>query len=624
MGWTKGKGLGANLEGNLNFVKITHKDDNKGMGFHERDDQWTQHEQNFNALLKSFETADPKKKESNADDAVSADDKANDDEPPSFQGFGFQAPKTTTTTISDPPLTKENVVSGLSLEAQSKKSTKRVHYKKFTRGKDLARYSEQDLANIFGKKALNDQHAFVAAEQIAAASEDEENDEKEKNKKEHVFGVTVIKTGTSITDYFKEKMEVLRLKRQQLPNGQTSSNPFYMYNPEKVVLDLPQDGDDTDFVPQETEIDTLNVKSKKSKRKSAVELPAEREAVEQTSAAVPKAKKAKKSNTLDADQLVDSLDAILPIETKTDQQEPEVVTKVKKSKKSKANKEEQNIEYADAQQDTEVDLVSKEKKSKKSKRRDQNDFGAESAATVNGVDSNEIADVSEKTKRSKKEKRKHADELLAADGIDTLAEVPVKVLKKTKRHLDDATGISENTAETTVATADDAAAPPKKKKKSKSKTANEVTTQPLHFPIFVSTVLTGLYDADDSSVVPDTGCTVAASIETRTPIDATSTSTILSDTYELAKYKAEVFRFFDLAAFAGSSLGDIVGYGYAQNLQLSVVSKASDNRQIAQFWDTVLANKYGDEDAVRANKKAFKKKKYSVKGLEKKNVFRKI
>ncbi|CAH1977783.1 unnamed protein product [Acanthoscelides obtectus] len=140
MGWKHGKGLGAKENGITEHVKVSYKNDSKGMGYKGNDEQWTEHEDKFAALLSSL----------------------------------------TGETESKP-------VAVSSLEKKSQSSKARVHYMKYTRGKDLSRYSEKDLACIFGKRSLKEDG------EIAAKVEEPANNE------------YLINSG-SMADYFKKKL----------------------------------------------------------------------------------------------------------------------------------------------------------------------------------------------------------------------------------------------------------------------------------------------------------------------------------------------------------------------------------------------------------------------------------
>lgn len=116
MGWSKGKGLGKEQHGNLDFIQIRYKNNANGLGYDGlKDNQWTENESQFDSLLKSLNG-----------------------------------------NCSNPESAEEQPTGSKSLEEKSKSSRARVHYKKFTRGKDVHKYSEKDLANILGKKSLND------------------------------------------------------------------------------------------------------------------------------------------------------------------------------------------------------------------------------------------------------------------------------------------------------------------------------------------------------------------------------------------------------------------------------------------------------------------------------------
>lgn len=164
MGWKKGNGLGKNQQGNLDFIQVRYKKDATGIGFDRlKDNQWTDTEHSFNELLQNLNNSN-----SNSND---------EDE-------GTKSSKKTSKSAAK------------SLEEMSKQSRARVHYKKFTKGKDVYKYSEKDLANIFGKKSLNESEKVVI-EQV----------ESEEDQPDHYESSSIVNTGISITDYFKQKMK---------------------------------------------------------------------------------------------------------------------------------------------------------------------------------------------------------------------------------------------------------------------------------------------------------------------------------------------------------------------------------------------------------------------------------
>jgi len=108
MGWSKGKGLGKNEDGDPNCIKVSVKSDKKGMGFQGGyDDTWLEHQEGFDELLKNLN--------------------------------GVQELEGNEVHIKD-------------LEKNSSKTKTRIQYRKYIRGKNLSTKSSQDLQCLFGKK----------------------------------------------------------------------------------------------------------------------------------------------------------------------------------------------------------------------------------------------------------------------------------------------------------------------------------------------------------------------------------------------------------------------------------------------------------------------------------------
>ncbi|KAK3516666.1 hypothetical protein QTP70_021994, partial [Hemibagrus guttatus] len=129
MGWSKGKGLGKSEQGSTEHIKVKVKNNSLGLGTAiNHEDNWIAHQDDFNQLLTELNNCHGQN---------------NTEEPVTEQTQGF------------------------SLEEKSKTSKKRVHYMKFTKGKDLSSRSETDLACIFGKRAKQmrnqDEQSFCSA-----------------------------------------------------------------------------------------------------------------------------------------------------------------------------------------------------------------------------------------------------------------------------------------------------------------------------------------------------------------------------------------------------------------------------------------------------------------------------
>ncbi|KAM6084940.1 PIN2/TERF1-interacting telomerase inhibitor 1 isoform 1-T1 [Theristicus caerulescens] len=114
MGWSKGKGLGAQEQGNTEHIKVQVKNNMLGLGATiNYEDNWIAHQDDFNQLLAELNDC---------------------------HGQGE-----TESSVNNKKKT-------FSLEEKSKSSKKRVHYMKFAKGKDLSSRSEDDLSCIFGKR----------------------------------------------------------------------------------------------------------------------------------------------------------------------------------------------------------------------------------------------------------------------------------------------------------------------------------------------------------------------------------------------------------------------------------------------------------------------------------------
>ncbi|XP_023307130.2 DNA ligase 1 isoform X1 [Lucilia cuprina] len=666
MGWEKGKGLGAKEDGSKDFVRIRYKNDILGLGFEHRDDQWTQHEQSFNGLLKTLNNevvdGDVNKKQYNGNESEAEDMPR--------MGFGFQ--DSSVNEEKKPKVEKlKEKISGISLEERSKQSKARVHYKKFTKGKDLAQYSEKDLANIFGKKAADEQKAandfYSQLSSSFGKKSEERNDEQENNND----GVNIINTGVSVNDYFKNKMDAKNNRKSCPDGGENSLNMKSETNEEQLEEE------------ELTKKQKKKCKKEKKEKQEEEKNEQEQEKKENTDGLMiysnvsvtdyfkmkMEAIKNKKNGLNNAEKNVEDA------KTNEQEQETEVIKKKKKNKKQpkdleieqdngaiikeKKSKKRKNNQDQETQNKNEMEKETEEPKKKEKK-----------CKKANSEDVKEL--LSEKDTKNEKDKTKNnkAQEHI----LEHIEEVDItnKKLKKRKHKnsLEENSLPPDNTDDTTelVLTQE-----PNKKLKKKNKTKepkeiieiadSDIEEKPLDEKVdsLTQTKKKKLEKSNENLDKESSSSTANQTLNASEQAvnkpknvkrkDVSAKKAFISDInvqmldlnelkkkyqdyniYPISSFCAEKFRNISLNDFTGSILPHIEGYGLDSDLQLDVQINKNDEERITNLWKGIL-NKYVQlekpkktykhyvKEVINARKRKQRCPKLFIKTWQRKNAF---
>ncbi|CAJ0593162.1 unnamed protein product [Cylicocyclus nassatus] len=173
MGWSEGEGLGRNLQGSADHVKLKANYTGKGLGADKLalyDSTWIGHHDDFADLLNALNK--------NKKEKVTTEEE------------------------------KEERAKRISLELSSKSLRRRIHYQKFTRAKDTSNYTESDRAAILG---------IVHKPETESPQKDETKEEKSPIKKEEEVELKSNTTVSSMSvgEYFAAKMAAMKAKSEQ-------------------------------------------------------------------------------------------------------------------------------------------------------------------------------------------------------------------------------------------------------------------------------------------------------------------------------------------------------------------------------------------------------------------------
>lgn len=202
MGWTQGKGLGANEDGRTEHVKVRKKTGLRGVGFSSKDaHNWVDHQDDFTSLLADL----------NDHHGESAD------------------------------ITGEVA----SLEERSK-TQKRVHYHKFARGKDLSNYRQNDLDAIFGVRSSKSAPATPADSSDCDSSGGDSTsscpvvDKRlmiSKTKKTKKVQSNQVTSTMSVQEYFARRMATMKDKQKSQDKMESGDGNEEISSTTKDVVD---------------------------------------------------------------------------------------------------------------------------------------------------------------------------------------------------------------------------------------------------------------------------------------------------------------------------------------------------------------------------------------------------
>ncbi|XP_056621105.1 PIN2/TERF1-interacting telomerase inhibitor 1 [Triplophysa dalaica] len=221
MGWSKGKGLGKSQQGSTEHIKVKVKNNTQGLGTSiSNEDNWIAHQDDFDQLLA---------------DLNSCHGQNNTEKPTEEQSQNF------------------------SLEEKSKTSKKRVHYMKFTKGKDLSNRSETDLACIFGKRSKRKANVKDEGSSGPDSQEERENENDTENNPNLEAQENTVTSTLTMQEYFAQRMA--HLKRAQVGDSSAASTPG-------VTRNAPSSPASTEDSTNTSDMEQSKKKKKKRKQES--------------------------------------------------------------------------------------------------------------------------------------------------------------------------------------------------------------------------------------------------------------------------------------------------------------------------------------------------------------------